>query len=81
MVLAASRDSRVLNDDARGWLLKAVDTGSVRAERAAETVGLVEEARSLAAGNVNPQLILSGLLADLHLALTDTPSLVTRETP
>ncbi len=77
--LASYRDAPVLNLDARAWLLKTVESRSIDPFRPAECVTVVERARSLAAGNVNPQLILSWLLADLHDALASAGSLVPDE--
>lgn len=67
--LAATDDVVVLNGDARArsWLLKALSRrGPMSPPRIAECIQYVEEARHLASGNVNPQLIVFGLLADLH---------------
>lgn len=67
--LASSADTPVLNQDARKWLSKTVAEGSIDPVRVAECIRYVEDSRSLAAGNVNPQLILSQMLSDLHAGL------------
>ena len=70
--LAASEDTPVLNGDgrARDWLLNRLSGRPPMApSRIAECRRYVEEARHLASGNLNPQLIMCRLLADLHRGL------------
>jgi hypothetical protein len=43
----------------------------------ARAVGSVEEARGRAAGNVNPQLLIFGLLSELHETLVGPGDLAT----
>ena len=67
--LAASEDAPVLNGDgrARNWLLNTLSARPPMSPSGiAECVRYVEEARHLASGNLNPQLIICRLLADLH---------------
>ena len=67
--LAATDNVVVLNGDARArsWLLKALSRRApMSPPRIAECTRYVEEARHLASGNVNPQLIIFGLLTDLN---------------
>jgi hypothetical protein len=52
----------------------------IHPSRAARAVEVVETARTLAAGNINPQLLLSSLLLDLHAELTQGPLLHPRDT-
>lgn len=67
--LASSDDAPVLNRDARKWLSKTAGESSIEPVRVAECIRFIEDARGLAAGNVNPQLILSQMLSDLHTGL------------
>lgn len=62
---AVGAGDRVLNQDARNWLVKAVE-GGIHPTGPARALNRVEEARLQASGNVNPQLLLAGLLMDLH---------------
>ncbi len=50
-------------------LQKAAASRNVTPDRVARAVDRVEEARMLALGNVNPQLLVSTLLLDLEEAL------------
>lgn len=67
--LAAAEDALALNGDdrTRDWLLNTLSRRPpMSPSRIAECVRCVEEARHLASGNLNPQLIVCRLLADLH---------------
>ena len=59
----------VVNVDTVDFLEKAVRDYDIRPLAAARAVDLVEEASQMAAGNVNPQLIVAGLMMDLRRAL------------
>lgn len=63
-----------LNEDARAWLIKTVEERDIDPLRAARSLGHVEQARRAAAANVNPQLLVNRLLADLHHELSGTPA-------
>lgn len=68
---AAGLDEGILNREATSWLQKEtrriqLDPGCVLRAQAA-----VARAREAAAGNVNPQLLLAGLMTELRDALTD----------
>jgi len=67
---AAGAGEAIQNSDARAHLEKAVAERSLHPTQAAEALTALDDARILAAGNVNPQLIVAGLLRDLqrHLA-------------
>lgn len=54
--------SRVLKELSLRWAMKPTD--------ATDAMAAVAEARRLASGNVNPQLVIFGLLSDLREALT-----------
>ena len=75
--LAASPNTALLNHDARQWLTRAVADRSIDPRRAAECVRYVEDSRALAAGNVNPQLILIRLLSRIRVGLQAPQSLAT----
>jgi DNA polymerase-3 subunit delta' len=62
----------VLNEDARSWLIEAARREQIDPRRAAECIQFVENARGLASGNVNPQLILSRMLAEIRNGLRDS---------
>ncbi len=72
--VAAFPDTRLLNVDAREWLLGTVRSRGIHPALAARALVHVERARESAAGNVNPQLLVGTLLRDLHLALTPPPT-------
>jgi len=61
---------RILNQDALKWLTKTAQ-GSIHPTGPARALNRVEEARLQASGNVNPQLLLAGLLMDLHQILRE----------
>ena len=82
--LAATDEVVVLNGDARArsWLLNALSRRApMSPPRIAECVRYVEEARHLASGNVNPQLIVFGLLTDLHAGFEGATLTVGEEDP
>jgi DNA polymerase III subunit delta' len=66
---AAGATGALLNRDAEEWLAKTVRARDIHPLGAARAVTLVEEARAQAAGNVNPQLLLAGLLVGLNRTL------------
>lgn len=67
--VAAGTDGSVFNHDAEARLRKHVDTTGFSAVALAEAFRHVERARELARGNVNPQLVVSGLVRDLRGSL------------
>ncbi len=77
--IASSSDAPLLNHDARAWLSKAARSARIEPARAARCIRHVEEARNLAAGNVNPQLILTRMLDDLHSGLVSADSFAPNE--
>ncbi len=77
--LSSCDDLSVLNRDAIKWLRKTVADGSIDPVRVSRCIRHAEDARRLAAGNVNPQLILTQMLADLHAELSRPGTLVADE--
>lgn len=71
---AAGVSDAIVNDDARAPLLEAVRDGRVQPSQAARAMRAVDDARILAAGNVNPQLIVAGLIRDLQRCLAPSPA-------
>jgi len=67
--VAAWPEARVLNVDARSWLLDTARKHTIHPDLAASSLDHVEEARDAAAGNANPQLLLANLLNDLNRTL------------
>lgn len=63
------REDRVVNSVDAGFLRDTAQRLKLTPERTAEAVARVEEARMLALGNVNPQLLVSTLLLDLEETL------------
>lgn len=60
---------RLLNQDASEWLQKTARERGIHPLAPARALAHVQEAREQAAGNVNPQLLLFGLMADLRREL------------
>ena len=67
--VAADAEERVRSRDVLPHLRKLVRAAGVEAAAAAAALPAVEEARELARGNVNPQLIVSGLVRRLRASL------------
>jgi DNA polymerase III subunit delta' len=67
--VAAGAPERVINHDALPALQKYVAGGAFEPSRIPDTFPAVERARELARGNVNPQLIVGGLVRDLRRTL------------
>lgn len=70
---AADAPDAIVNVDARDHLIRFVRDGAVRPPQAAMAMAALDHARILASGNVNPQLILAGLIRDLQKALAPAP--------
>jgi len=66
---AAGCPDRILNEDAREYLEGTAEAREIHPVAAARALEAVEEARRLASGNVNPQLVVAGLVHDLREAL------------
>jgi len=67
--VAAGASGRVLNGDAVSELERRVREANIGPFAAALAFGSVDRARELAWANVNPQLVVSGLVRDLRTAL------------
>lgn len=65
----AESGGSILNRDAAPWLTKQVERLPLDPSGPSRALALVQEAREQAAGNVNPQLLLSGLLAGMSREL------------
>jgi len=71
LALAASKgEGSALNPDGEGFFRDVLLRWSIHPAQAAKALAAVDEARTLAAGNVNPQLVVFDLLSDLRGALT-----------
>ncbi len=66
---AAGEDTRVVNRDAREYLRRVTKEKKIHPLAAARSLQPVEEAREMASGNVNPQLLVSGLIQELRQIL------------
>ncbi len=64
----------VLNRDRSSDLDRLVANGGLTADRIARAFARVERARELALANVNPQLVVGGLVGDLRRALRRLPA-------
>lgn len=62
----AGAESAILNADAADAVRQLADRLPLAAQNSATALNLVEEARDMARGNVNPQLITAWLLRRLH---------------
>ncbi len=67
--VAAGSPDAALNQDGVNWLSRTAREQGIHPLGAIEAAGAVEEARAQAAGNVNPQLLLAGLLLRIRRAL------------
>jgi len=67
--LGISDDAYLLNEGGRDWLLRMVRARGISPAQPARALAAVEAARTRAAGNVNPQLLLLRLLSELHREL------------
>lgn len=75
--VASGADDLVFNRDALARLEKHVASASIDPTRVPEAFPAVERARELARGNVNPQLVMSGLVRELRRALRPGQTLAT----
>lgn len=73
-VVAAGSSDAVLNRDAVTWLVKTVEEHGIHPLSTSRALGSVEDARAAAAGNVNPQLLVAGLLLGLRRTLLPNSS-------
>jgi DNA polymerase-3 subunit delta' len=71
--VAAGAEEQVLSQDALPSLRTLVEGARLDPTRVAAALPAVEEARELARGNVNPQLLLTGLMRRIGQALETSP--------
>ena len=64
--VASGAGGAVFNHDARSRLEETVSRSGITASDLTLAISAVEEARELARGNVNPQLVISGLTRSIH---------------
>ncbi|TVP58825.1 MAG: hypothetical protein EA351_02655 [Gemmatimonadales bacterium] len=65
----AGSGSAILNQDAAPWLTRQAEELPLDPSGPSRALRCVQEAREQAAGNVNPQLLLTGLLTAMHREL------------
>ena len=68
--IATGVPERAVNPDAAGRLEGALARAAVDPTDAARTMGVIDRARELARGNVNPQLLIAGLIEELRRTLS-----------
>ena len=68
---ASGREEQIVNRDAREYLTRMARQKEIHPLAVARTTEPVEKARSLAASNVNPQLIVAGLVRELRRILLE----------
>jgi DNA polymerase-3 subunit delta' len=73
---AQGAPARTLNPGSEAFFKEALTRWTIRPQDVAQAIERVDEARVLAAGNANPQLVVFGLLNELRETLIDaeTPS-------
>ncbi|MFP3948589.1 MAG: ATP-binding protein [Longimicrobiales bacterium] len=72
---AAGQDDRIINEDGRDYLVRIARDRKIHPVAVARAFEPVEEARLLASGNVNPQLIVAGLVQELRRTLLSSDAL------
>lgn len=70
---ATGEDGRVVNKDAAPFLSRVARERGLHPAAVSESFAAVEEARQEARGNVNPQLLVAGLVGRLRGALLSSP--------
>lgn len=76
--VAAGRPEAVVNVDAVPWLTRRSGAAAIHPEAVARTLARLDEAALQARGNVNPQLLVAGLVRDLQKTLAPSPPAETR---
>jgi hypothetical protein len=66
---ASGVEDVIRNRDAAAWLMRKVEERKVHPSGPSRALAAVERAREEASGNVNPQLLLAGLMLDMRRAL------------
>jgi hypothetical protein len=71
---ASGGEGRFLNPDGRKFFLDVLDRADITPPRTSGALRAVAEARRLASGNANPQLLVFGLLQNLRSSLLEGPA-------
>lgn len=71
--VAAGRPDVVVNADAVPWMTRRATAADLQPEAVARTLARLDEAALQARGNVNPQLLVAGLVTDLQKTLARPP--------
>ena len=71
--VASGASDDILNEDARTFLERVVREKKIHPLGVARAAQALDHARALAAGNVNPQLIVAGLLVEVRKAMLTPP--------
>jgi DNA polymerase-3 subunit delta' len=71
--VAADRPDLVVNADAVPWMTRRANAAAIHPEAVARTLARLDEAALQARGNVNPQLLVAGLVTDLQKILAPPP--------
>jgi len=72
--VAAGRPDVVVNADGVPWLTRKASTATIQPEAVAQTLARLDQAALQARGNVNPQLLVAGLVAELRMILAPPPT-------
>lgn len=72
--VAAGAPERAVNQDAVPWMTRKVGEAALTADAVARSLARVDEAALQARGNVNPQLLVAGLVSDLRRTLVPAPT-------
>jgi DNA polymerase III subunit delta' len=71
---ASGVDEAILNRDVSDWLVRKARERGLHPTGPSRAMAAVEKAREEAAGNVNPQLLLAGLMLGIRSALLPEPA-------
>jgi DNA polymerase III subunit delta' len=71
---ASGVEDAILNRDVAEWLVRKARERSLHPTGPSRAMAVVERAREEAAGNVNPQLLLAGLMVGIRSALLPDPA-------
>ncbi|MEQ9568799.1 MAG: hypothetical protein RLN75_01305 [Longimicrobiales bacterium] len=72
--VAAGAPDRAVNQDAVAWMTRKIGEAGLTADAVARALPRIDEAALHARGNVNPQLLVAGLVSDLRRALLPDPA-------
>lgn len=68
---AAGAEGAIRNRDVAAWIVRKARERGIHPSGPGRALASVERAREEAAGNVNPQLVLTGLMLGMHRALVE----------